>query len=319
MFEKEKSNIGMIFDIQSYSVHDGPGCRTTIFLSGCFLKCSWCSNPESWDLNEKIMFAKPKCQNNKGCMRCIKVCEKQGIIINKDGEIQLDWGKCRECTTFKCVETCYPEALRICGRRYTTEELIRIINRDRDFWGQGGGVTFSGGEPFYQKDFLAAILKKCKEAYIHTAIETTAYVNSDDFISTMPYVDFAFIDVKHMDSALHREQTGEGNELILRNIAALVKSNWAGRLILRMPVIEGFNDDKKNIAAVTDFMDELGIFEINILPFHSLGDSKWEQLGRNYKYRDYKSTSQGKMEDIQAIFLRRKIACYIGNELDSFC
>lgn len=318
MIEKMSPNTGLVFDIQSYSVHDGPRCRTTIFLAGCFLKCLWCSNPESWDLKEKVMFARSKCQQKNGCARCIKACEKQGVIVNEEGEIQLDWRKCKQCTVFKCAEACYSEALKICGSRYTAGELMRIINRDRDFWGQGGGVTFSGGEPFYQKDFLASMLQKCKEAYIHTAIETTAYVNSEDFLRTMSFVDFAFIDIKHMDSTHHNEQTGVGNELILSNIAALVKSGWPGRLILRMPVIEGFNDDRKNIETTANFMDELGLYEINILPFHRLGDSKWEQLGQKYAYKEYRATQQEKTEEIQAIFLNRKIACYIGSELDLF-
>ena len=130
----------------------------------------------------------------------------------------------------------------------------------------------------------------------------------------MKNIDFAFIDVKHMNSLRHKEQTGVGNEIILRNIQALVKNNWPGRLVLRMPVIQGFNDSEDNIAAIAGFMDRVGLAEINILPFHRLGASKWEQLGKDYVYKDYIPSPRERMEAIQGIFLRRRIACYIGNE-----
>ncbi|HWR44850.1 4-hydroxyphenylacetate decarboxylase activase [Sporomusa sp.] len=305
---------GLVFDIQSYSVHDGPGCRTTVFLAGCFLNCLWCANPESWDLKEKIMFAKSKCQYLNGCTRCVKACEKQGIGLDKAGSLAVDWQKCQHCSEFKCADACHTEALKICGRRYTPDELMRIINRDRNFWGPAGGVTFGGGEPFYQQAFLTEMVTRCKKANVHTAIETTAYVKTEEFLTTMDYIDFAFIDVKNMDSDRHREQTGVGNELIRHNIAALVKNGWQGRLVLRMPVIQGFNDSKENIIATASFMDELGLYEINILPLHRLGDSKWEQLGKTYAYKDYAATPQQKMEEVQSIFLDRKIACYVGSD-----
>lgn len=314
MVKKLSSDTGLIFDIQSYSVHDGPGCRTTVFLAGCFLKCRWCANPESWELKEKLMFARTKCRHTDGCARCLKACGRQGIVENDQGKIEPDWNKCKTCTEFTCAAACHAEALKVCGRHYTTGELMRIISRDRGFWGQDGGVTFGGGEPFYQKGFLTSMVKKCKEAYIHTAIETTAYVNPEDFLATMPYIDFAFIDIKHMDSIRHKEQTGVGNELILDNISALAQSNWPGRLVLRMPVIEEFNDCEDNIAGLADFMEKLGLFEINLLPFHRLGDSKWAQLGKTYAYQEYTATSQEKLEELQAIFLERRIACYIGSD-----
>lgn len=308
------SQAGLVFAIQSYSVHDGPGCRTTVFLAGCFLQCPWCANPESWDLQEKIMFAKSKCQCQKGCRRCATACEKRGISAAEAGYPAVDWQKCRQCTDFGCAAACPVEALKVCGKRYTPNELMRIINRDRNFWGPAGGVTFSGGEPFYQQDFLAEMVTRCHEANIHTAIETTAHVQTAVFLNIMSYIDFAFIDVKNMDSDRHREQTGVGNGLIRRNIAALVKNDWPGRLVLRMPIIQGFNDSIGNITATAAFMDELGLYEINILPFHRLGNSKWEQLGKHYAYKDYAATPQQKLEELQSIFLNRKIVCYIGSD-----
>lgn len=305
---------GLIFDIQSYSVHDGPGCRTTCFMAGCFLKCAWCANPESWVAKEKIMFAESKCKHSQGCIRCVDVCPYKAVTFDENDKLILNWERCRVCNEFECTKACYNEALRICGKWYTVSELLRVLNRDRQFWGSKGGVSFSGGEPFYQKDFLIEVLKKCKEVYIHTAIETTAFVDTDVFLEIMKYIDFAFIDVKHMDRDKHKEKTGMHNDLIFKNIEALTKSNWKGRLVLRMPVIKDFNDTKENIHAIINFMEQLGLYEINILPFHRMGDSKWSQLGQKYAYSEYEATSEEKMNELQEYFLDRRIACYIGHE-----
>ncbi|SFC91954.1 4-hydroxyphenylacetate decarboxylase activase [Clostridium uliginosum] len=304
---------GLIFDIQSYSVHDGPGCRTTCFMSGCFLKCEWCANPESWTNKQKIMFAEGKCKHENGCNRCEKACNNKAISFSKDGKLKMNWEVCRICDTFECAKVCYNEALRVCGKSYTVTSLLKILNRDREFWGKNGGVTFSGGEPFYQSEFLLSILKKCREAYINTAIETTAFIDTSIFLETMKYVDFAFIDVKHMNRDKHKEKTGVYNDLILKNIEALVNSKWQGRLVLRMPVIYDFNDTEENAIATAEFMERLGIYEINLLPFHRMGDSKWNQLGNKYSYSNQEPTSEEKMDMLQEIFLDRKIACYVGS------
>jgi pyruvate formate lyase activating enzyme len=305
---------GLIFDIQSYSVHDGPGCRTTCFMSGCFLRCKWCANPESWTNSRKIMFAKAKCKHNQGCIRCAESCKNKALNFSQSENLAIDWDVCRSCTTFECSKACYYEALRICGKYYTAADLLKIFSRDRQFWGEKGGVTFSGGEPFYQKDFLLDTLKKCKEAYINTAIETTAFVDTDVFLETMKYVDFAFIDVKHMDRDKHEENTGVYNDLILKNIECLVNSSWPGRLVLRMPVIRNYNDSVENAVATADFMNKLGIFEINLLPFHRMGDSKWTQLGDEYAYKEEEATDEETMDRLQDLYLDRRIACYVGSE-----
>lgn len=309
-----EENKGLIFDIQSYSVHDGPGCRTTCFMDGCYLKCEWCANPESWIAKQKIIFAEAKCTHKRGCTRCEIACTNKAILFNEDKRLIMNWEKCRACTTFECAKVCYNEALRICGKYYTEAALLEILSRDRQFWGKNGGVTFSGGEPFYQSKFLLAVLKKCREAYINTAIETTAFVDTNIFLEAMNYVDFAFIDVKHMNSEKHKEKTGVHNELILKNIETLVNSGWQGRLVLRMPVINDFNDTEENILDTIEFMERLGLFEINLLPFHRMGDSKWTQLGKKYAYSEEKTPSEDKMNRLQEIFLDRRIACYIGSE-----
>ncbi|QXM06899.1 4-hydroxyphenylacetate decarboxylase activase [Crassaminicella indica] len=308
---KEKK--GLLFDIQSYSVHDGPGCRTICFFSGCPLQCEWCANPEGWTYKEKLMFAQSKCKHSKGCTRCITACP-HGAIQFDNGKIFIDRNFCSSCKTFDCTKVCYHEALKVCGKWYTPAELMKILARDRQYWGKNGGVTFSGGEPFMQKDFLLEMLKLCKEKYIHKAIETTAYTNSHDFLQIMDYIDFAFIDIKHMDREKHKEKTGVYNDLILKNIEQLAHSSWKGRLVLRMPVIRSFNDTDENIHKLIKFMKRLELFEINILPFHRLGDSKWNQLGKVYPYKDEAPTPAEKLNAIQDLFLNNDIACYIAHD-----
>ncbi len=310
-------NKGLIFDIQGHSVHDGPGCRTLIFMSGCPLRCEWCANPEGMEFKQRLMYQEQKCVNRtQGCTRCLAACPRQAISINNEGEIPLKISRelCQSCTTFDCTKVCYFEALTVSGKWMTLEELMRIINRDRQYWGQGGGVTFTGGEPLFQKDFTIAALKKCQSVYIHTAIETSAHIQREAFLKAMGYVDFAFIDIKHMDPEKHREKTGVTNELILGNITALVASGWPNRLIIRLPVIENFNDTDTNIIATAAFLNKVGLREINILPFHRLGDSKWMKLGLKYPYREYQGTTAEKMEHIKGLFQERGIACYTGSD-----
>lgn len=304
---------GLVFDIQGHSVHDGPGSRTLVFLAGCPLRCEWCANPEGMEFRQKIRYLSSKCV---GCLRCVQVCPKQAISVEEgeQGEklLKINRDLCSKCETLDCAKACLNEAIVISGRWMTVAELLGILRRDRKFWGPKGGVTFSGGEPLFQKNFILQALKKCREAYIHTGIETSAYVETDFFLKALSYVEFAFIDIKNMDTNRHKEKTRVHNELILKNIEALASSNWPGRLIIRTVIIEGFSDNDENIIATADFLKKVGLDEINILPFHRLGDSKWTQLGKRYKYRDQREPSEEKMKHIQQLFLDRNIACYIG-------
>ncbi|MFZ5754413.1 MAG: 4-hydroxyphenylacetate decarboxylase activase [Bacillota bacterium] len=311
-----KENKGLVFDIQSYSVHDGPGCRTLVFLSGCPLRCQWCANPEGWEYRRRPMLRMSKCVHlSQGCTRCLRACPFEAISRYSDGTgIMINWTICASCETMECTEACLHEALVVCGKWISESELMRILNRDRNFWGARGGVTFSGGEPFLQRDFILAVLKKCKEAYIHTAVETTAYTDRDFLLQAMKYIDFAFIDIKHMDPERHKEKTGVTNEIILANIVALVTSHWPGRLVIRMPVIEGFNDSEDNIIATADFMKKVGLKEINLLPFHRLGESKWRQLGMDYPYSEKEGIPEEVLGPLQDIFLERDILCYVGHD-----
>lgn len=307
---------GLVFDVQSYSVHDGPGCRTVFFLMGCPLRCQWCANPEGWENRQRTMYRVSKCVCGKqGCSRCQGACPQEAITADTSQDtVTIDWNKCKNCTGMECVDACLQEALARCGKWYTLPDVLKVVNRDRQYWGREGGVTFSGGDPLTQHSFLTAVLKRCQEAYIHTTVETSGCFSEDIFMEVMKYVDFAFVDIKHMDENKHREQTGVGNQTILRNIGLLASKRWNGRLVIRIPIIPGYNDDDANITATAAYVNSLGLEEINILPFHRLGDSKWRQCGKVYPYSETEPVPEEKLRHIQQMIQRRGIICYVGHE-----
>jgi pyruvate formate lyase activating enzyme len=213
-----------------------------------------------------------------------------------------------------CVEACLNGALQIAGRTYTVDELMRILVRDQGFWGSQGGVTFGGGEPLYQSEFLLAVLAKCRSNYMHTTVETCAHTKTDVLIEVLKWVDAIFIDIKHMDAAAHRSGTGAGNELILKNIEAAASAGWGGRLIIRVPVVPGYNDTLENLRATAAFMARLKLKEVNLLPFHRLAHSKYEQLGLNYQHAQGPTPSADVMSSYQRIFETAGLQCYVGSE-----
>ena len=284
-----KNANGLIFDIQGHSVHDGPGCRTLVFLSGCPLRCAWCANPEGQLLRPRVMYRERMCV--PACQRCVSACPHGAIQPDPTGfpkpggsTLTFDRAVCDRCESLACVSACLHGALRVAGRAYTVDELLRILKRDQGFWGSGGGVTFSGGEPLAQPGFLLAALQECRASYIHTAVETSAHVETALLLETLRWTDWLFVDLKHIDSDAHRVGTGASNALILRNIAAVAAIGWEGRLIIRVPLVPGFNDTAENLQATAEFVAQLGLMEVNLLPFHRLGSSKYEQLGLEYPY-----------------------------------
>lgn len=304
---------GLIFDIQGHSVYDGPGTRTLVFMSGCPLHCRWCSNPEGMLKRQRIMYKAQSCSMCPN--RCVSECTQRAIAINEDGNPPLSFDRelCDHCSTFECLGVCYKNALQLSGKWYAVDDLMRIFNRDRNFWGGGGGVTFSGGEPLLQIAFILEMLKKCRDSYIEVAVETSASIPTEDLLRALPYVKFLFVDVKHMDSQKHREGTGMSNELILRNIRAVASSQWGGRLILRSPIIPGFNDSIENAEATAAFMHEIGMKEINLLPFHRMGSSKYNQLGACYPYEDCPSLSPEELSSLGKVYESHGLTCYLGS------
>ena len=315
MKETRDPATGLIFDIQGYSVHDGPGCRTLVFLSGCPLRCSWCANPEGQQPRPRLMFREKRCVHRH--YRCARACTQGAVQIGDGGSPypQFERSICRQCETRECVAACLHEALTISGHHYTVAELMAILTRDQGFWGAGGGVTFSGGEPLSQPEFLQAVLKQCQASYIHTAVETSAHADTDLLLAILPWTDWLLVDIKHMNPAAHRAETGVGNERILKNIEALASAGWGGRLIVRVPIIPDYNDAAENLRATAGFVRELSLKEVNLLPFHRLGTGKYEQLGLDYgRYAHLAPPSRGTLRSHQQIFLAAGLACYVGSE-----
>lgn len=307
-------NTGMIFDIQSYSVHDGPGCRTSIFFAGCPLHCKWCANPEGMIQKKHLMFSERSCKWEQHCTACKDSCPFGAISFDGEGKIHLDRKLCDTCESIVCAEHCAAHALKQCVRSLTVDGIMAILKRDMKNWGSKGGVTFTGGEPLQQHIFLDKVLKRCRKEAIHTAVESSGYASLETFMKIYTQLDFAFVDVKNFDDEKHQQGTGVSNVPILRNIAALAASEWEGRLVLRTPVIAGYNDSMENAAACIDFMKSNDLFEINLLPFHRMGSSKWEQLGRKYEYDTGGDITRETLVSLQEQYLANDIACYIGDD-----
>ena len=303
---------GLVFDVQGFSVHDGPGCRTLIFLKGCTLNCGWCANPEGINPNTQVLYYRSHCQ--AADYSCMDSCPRGAILKSSHGEgIEIDRRECCYCKTLDCVNGCNHDALRISGHHISVDEMMRRIQRDRRYWGSGGGITLTGGEPMLQREFATELLRRCHEGYIHTSIETCGQVPWEALEGALPYLDWIFFDLKHMDSDKHEEGTGQPNGLILENARHLASTRRRYRLIFRMPVIPGFNDDIGNIRATAEFIAETGIKEVNILPIHYLGLSKYDVLGVKCSYDRLVNVSGEKLTEIQGIFREHSVECYIGS------
>ena len=311
MENKKENNVkGLIFSIQSYSVHDGPGTRTTVFLNGCPLSCKWCCNPEGLFRNLVMLHSEAKC---KKCSACIQACPHHAVSIGEEGRLVFERSVCDACDTRECVDVCLHEGNSVSGQYYTIEELIHRLNRDRPYWGDHGGVTFSGGEPLLQREFILPMLKECKKHYMHVCIETTACLNSAYWLEAIKYVDWIFTDIKHMDPDRHKEMVGVDNSLILKNIRLLaMEQDWQGIVVPRIPIIPGFNDDDENIIRTAEFVREIGLEVINILPFHRLGESKYRQLGQKYVFDEQESPTEERMKHLQSLIKSKDLLCYIG-------
>jgi pyruvate formate lyase activating enzyme len=295
MTDKEKDLVGLVFDIQGHSVHDGPGTRTTVFFSGCPLRCTWCCNPEGLFNQPVVMYKESKCVK---CGRCVQACP-YGAISVENGKLIHDRDICNKCKTYECVNACLNEGVSLSSQFYSVDELMKIFQRDRQFWGSRGGVTFSGGEPLYQKEFILTMLKECKKAFMHTCIETTACVSTNYFMEAASYVDWVFVDIR----------------LILKNIERLAhKDDWEGFIAVRIPIIPGLNDSKWNIRETARFVKRIGLDMINILPFHKLGESKYRQVGQEYKLNDIPTPSDARMRELQQIIVDEELYCFVGHE-----
>ena len=254
----------IIFNIQRYSVHDGPGIRTVVFFKGCPLRCVWCQNPESWRRRPEIGFHLERCIV---CGNCQEACEEGAIL---PGAKRIDRARCNVCGA--CVDTCYAEGLTRVGEEWERDELIREVSKDRPFYeDSGGGVTLSGGEPLLQIDFVEDFCFRCREEGLSVAIETCGAVPFDSFRRVLPFVDLIFFDVKAVDPELHEAWTGSGNERILANLERLRESGVP--VIPRIPIVPGHTAIPSNLNQIASHLE--GSFqEVHLLPYHRLGESK---------------------------------------------
>jgi pyruvate formate lyase activating enzyme len=265
----------MIFDIQHYAVHDGPGIRTLVFFKGCPLACAWCANPESRRRDREVRQILARCRS---CLRCARACPS-GAIAETDGRPRLDRRRCAMCGGFDCVAACRRHALIIAGEEWSLDDLIARVAKDIDFYrNSGGGVTFSGGEPFAQAEFLLAALAGCKRLGIPTAVETCGQAARADILAAEPLVDLFLFDFKVVDSARHRKLTGVDNGVILDNLRFLA-DRAPGKIVLRLPVVPGLTDDEDNIEVIAAIAAELHVARVELCPYHPLGRPKYAEIG----------------------------------------
>jgi pyruvate formate lyase activating enzyme len=297
---------GFIFDIQRYAVHDGPGIRTLVFMKGCPLRCAWCCNPESQQAGPELIRRAELCT---ACGRCEKVCTA-GAISKKGGALPVfDRTLCSACRDFPCVGACPGDALARAGREAEASEILSEIEQDRDFYrNSGGGVTFSGGEPFQQTGFLGDLLSGCRARGIHTAVETCGYARGEDILALEPSVDMFLFDLKVLDPQQHFRFTGQENSLILENFRRLA-ALCPGKIATRLTLIPGVSDTPGNLAAMAGLLSGLGLGSIELLEYHPLGLGKWEGLGRQPAYRSGIRLLQGKTAEAARYFTQEGLSC----------
>lgn len=271
-----------VFDVQRYSLHDGPGIRTIVFMKGCPLKCLWCCNPESQAEEPETEFYKDSCV---GCGKCKDACEHGAIDMSND-TYRIDKSKCINCG--KCAEACIYGAIRIVGGEVDADEIMDQIKSDMKYFKKsGGGVTLSGGEPLMWIDFCEKILKESYDLNINTAVETTGCVPTEHLDRIMDYVDVFLYDIKSIDNERHKTLTGVSNDLILRNIRHLRECDK--KVVMRIPLIPEHNFLGEELEAMMELADEVGITEVNIMPYHNLGEVKYERLSKEYALKGLES------------------------------
>lgn len=305
--EKENSKkTATIFNIQRFSVHDGPGIRTTVFFKGCNLRCLWCQNPEGLTVKKQLGLARNKCTR---CGVCSVVCPQKAVTLNEKHEPVIDRKKCTVCG--ECVKTCRPGARTVYGKEMDVDEVFQEVNKDAVFYKNKGGVTASGGEPLLQVDFLEELWKKCKQEGLHTCIETAGFVPSEAIERIVPLTDYVLFDLKEMNSDKHKELCGQPNERIIENIKIAAAGNK--EMMVRIPVIPGMNDDEENIRSTARFVKSLrSDISIELLPYHRMGVGKYEALDQPYATADLEPKKEKEVTYLQEAVEEEGVHCIMG-------
>lgn len=293
----------IVFNIQKFSLHDGPGIRTVVFLKGCPLKCKWCANPESQSPRIQILWDKEKCL---GCGACAASCP-QGAVLKTGRIIRIDGKTCSGCGI--CATGCPAQALRAEGEVKTVREVLNVCLQDRDFYEEsGGGVTLSGGEALVHPDFSMALADALRKQNIHVAMETTGFAAPELFDRVTGHMDLLLFDVKHWDEAKHLEGTGVSNRLILDNMKRAIASGL--RVLPRLPVIPGYNNTLADAKGFAARLKEAGACEIQLLPFHQFGEKKYDELGKPYAYTDVPALHEEDLKDFRQVLLDQGIRAF---------
>ncbi len=295
---------GVLFNIQRYSLHDGPGIRTIPFFKGCPLSCKWCSNPESQRPTPELIFKKSDCIR---CGKCIEACKQQALSVSN--AFFIDRERCIQCG--ECTQVCPTQALEMKGKRMTVADVMRELQKEENLYRRsGGGITLSGGEPLAQPAFARELLKACKEKGWHTAIETTGFTTPEVIADVFPYVDLALTDIKAINPVIHLANTGIENSQILEN---LLRISFLTKTIVRIPVIPGVNDNPEEIHNIAEFARLMSnVDTLHLLPYHSFGENKYGLLGRIYPMGEADSIAESKMELLKREVESSGFHCHIG-------
>ena len=302
----EQAEKGLIFNIQRFSVHDGPGIRTTVFMKGCPLNCLWCSNPESKAFSRNLIKRDINC---RGCGACVEECPEGAISMTEEEGRRIDWEKCTQCLV--CASACIYGSLNVCGTYMGVQEVLEEVMKDEAFYrNSGGGITVSGGEALLQAEFVSQLLEEGKTKGLHTVLDTSGYAAWEKMEKVLGFVDLVLFDIKHLDPNEHKRTTGVGNTLILENLTRASKLNG---IWLRVPLIAGFNDSVAHMEEVARLGKRIGAEKISILPYHEGGESKAAQIGHPYPLPEAQAPADEHIERLKELIEKRGIKAAVGN------
>lgn len=306
VYQGEKSVEGKIFDIQRYSIHNGPGIRTTVFFKGCPLSCWWCHNPEGQRLENEVLFLEQK--GCMGCGDCILVCPKEAVSPLGPGRL-IDSKACIRCGS--CIKSCPTQSLQMVGESISPEDLILELEKDRIFYdASGGGVTLSGGEPFFQVEFLDPLLSILKKGGFHVAVDTSGYTTREVLSCLHPNIHLFLYDLKHLDEKIHTEHTGVSNRQIIENLLFL--SSIKAEIQLRLPLIPGFNDDEEHLKELAHFVTSLHLNQIHLLPYHRMAAGKYSGLQKREPLPIVDRPTQECINRAQLYLENKGLHCIVG-------
>lgn len=293
-------SIPYVFNIQKYCLHDGDGIRTTVFFKGCAMNCWWCHNPESQNFMPELLMNYERCT---GCMSCANHCPEHAISLSEDSHVAItDLSKCVRC--WECTDFCINNNRDVAGKQYSIKELMKIIDKDSQFYEEsGGGVTLSGGEVMAQSiDYLTELAAAIKNKGYNLTVDTCGFAPRENFEKLAPYVDTFLYDVKCIDNEKHMKYMGQSNELVLENLRYL--SSLGKNIYIRIPMVEQVNCDDAEMGLIIDFLkgNKINVKRVNLLPYHNTGSSKYEKLGLEYKAKDFSAPSEERQNELVKMF-----------------